>query len=345
MKRILLLLAALTGLAACSESLFPEGREEVTLNVGIKQTGTSTKASIAGTTDENRVSGIQVFVFKVHSGSYVFEASAKAAGSTVDITVTTGEKDIILLANEPADYTGITDRGTLLGKVSSLAANSPASLVMSGEVETSVTTANHILEIPVDRMASRVRINRITNKLRNGNAEKDVKVSKVFLTYAGAEASYQGALRGFYATSGINAQLDMDGTAVSSASEKAAVNSLIFKSVNSEVLAENGSYSNAISLYAYPNDNSVAPTLLVVEMEIAGRYFSYPVELPPMPRNSTCEITDLVICSVGNISNGDDSVDPGENTPITFQEATFNVTVKPWTTVPVSNGEDGKYTI
>ncbi|MCR5408837.1 MAG: hypothetical protein K6E61_07035 [Bacteroidales bacterium] len=340
-----MIIAALLGLASCTESLLPVKDSDVTLTVGIKSSIASTKATMAGTTDENKVNSIQVFVFKVNRGAYVFEASARAASSAVDITVTTGEKDVIVLVNEPTDYSGITDRAALLASVSSLANNSPASFVMFGEAESTVTTSIHTLNIPVDRLASRVRIEKITNSLRNGNAGKNVKVSRVYLVNAGAGASFSSALSGFYATVGINAGLDFNGTAVSSSDEKAAVNALVYSNINSSVLAEGASYSNPISLYAYPNDKSVKSTLLVVEMEIAGRYFTYPVELPAMPGNSTLEVSELVITSIGNISNGDDVLDDGENEPITFQEATFNVTVKPWTIIAVSNGTDGKYTI
>lgn len=344
MKKMFLL-AALLGLASCTESLLPMKDSDVTLTVGVKSSTASTKATITGTTDENKINGIQVFVFKVNRGTYVFEAAAKAAASFVDITVTTGDKDVILLVNEPSDYTGITDRATLLDKVSSLANNAPASLVMAGEVEAGVSTSDHVLDIPVDRMASRVKVSKITNRLRNGNAGKNVKVSRVFLTGAGASSTYSGTLGGFYACSGVNSMLDLGGTAVSSSTEKSAVNSLIYKNINSEILADGGSYNTAVSLYTYPNDNTVMATHLVVEMEIDGRYFTYPVELPPIARNCTCEVTELVISSIGNVSNGDDILDDGENDPITFQQATFNVTVKPWTQVNVSNNDDGKYTI
>ncbi|MBP5675430.1 MAG: hypothetical protein J6W94_00250 [Bacteroidales bacterium] len=344
MKR-LILLAALLGLASCTENLLLQNDSDVTLTVGIKSSAASTKATLAGTTDENKINGIQVFVFKVNGGTYVFEAAAKASASSVDITVTTGDKDVIMLVNEPADYTGVTDRATLLGKVSSLANNAPASLVMAGELETTVSTTDHVLDIPVDRMASRIKVSKITNRLRNGNADKNVKIARVFLTGAVASCTFSGTQAGFYATSGVNSELDLGGTAVNSAAEKAAVNSLIYKSINSDVLSDGTSYSTPVSLYAYPNDNSVKATHLVVEMEIDGQYFTYPVPMPQMAGNCTCEVTELVISSIGNVSNGDDILDPGEDEPITFQEASFNITVKPWTVVPVSNGDDGKYTI
>lgn len=343
----LLIIAALLGLASCTVSLTPVNDSDVTLTVGVKSSYAETKAeTVAGTTDENKVNSIQVFVFKVNQGTYVFEAAAKAATSSVDITVTTGQKHVIMLVNEPTDYTStVTDRDVLLAKTSSISHNSPASFVMFGETTGEVTTTSHTLSIPVDRLASRVKIGKITNKLRNGNAGKNVKLSRVFLTNAGASATYAAARNGFYATSGVNSLLDLNGTAVSAASEKSAVNTMIYKNINSDILDDGTSFSNPVSLYAYPNDNLVKPTRLVVEMEIAGQYFTYPVELPVMAGNTTLEISEMVITSIGNVSNGDDVLDDGEDQPIVFQDNTFNVTVKQWTVVPVSNGADGKYTI
>lgn len=343
----LLTLAALLGLASCTVNFNPVNDSEVTLTVGVKSTRAETKAeTVAGTTDENKVNSIQVFVFKVNNGTYVFEAAARSAASSVDITVTTGQKDVIILVNEPSDYvTTVTERDVLLAKVSSLAQNSSSSYVMFGETTGEVSATSHTIDVPVDRLASRVRISKITNKLRNGNAGKNVKVSRVFLSNAGATVTYAAARNGFYATAGINSKLDLNGTAVSGASEKASVNALIYKNINSDVIADESSYSTPISLYAYPNDNAIKPTCLIVEMEIAGRFFTYPVELPAMAANTTLEVSEMVITSIGNVSNGDDILDPGEDQPVEFQENTFSVTVKPWTVVPVATDTDGKYTI
>lgn len=346
MKLHLTLSAALIGLVSCTASLVPETGKEVDLSVGVKSTSALTKSTVTGTTDENKVSSVQVFVFKVHQGTYVFEASAKAEASKASVTVTTGDKDVILIVNENTDYTAVTDRGTLLSKVSSLAGNTPSSFVMIGETEATVTTTEHTLDIPVDRMASRVRISKITNKLRNGHANNNVKVSRVYLTGARATAPYStdGTPTGFYATTGINSSLDLDGNAVGN-SEKTAVNALIYTNISSDILADGSSYSTPVSLYAYPNDNSVRKTHVVVEMEIGGKYYTYPVELPPMGRNCSCEIAELVISSIGNVSDGDDLLEDDEDEPITFLEASFNVTVKPWTEITVSNTDDGKYSI
>ena len=347
MKKYLFIIAALAGLVSCSVSMSPE-QESVVLNVGIKAPAMQTRATMTGTAGENRITSIQVFVFKKNQDVYLLEAAAKALESTsVDVTVTAGTKNVLVLVNEPRDYTSETDRSEILSMVSNLADNTPSSMVMMGQVTSHVSTSEHILEVPVNRLASRVRLCKVTNRLVNGYAAKSVRLARVFLTGVAASVPYspEASSSGFYATGGIASALDLDGVAVSSASAKAAVNSLIYKSVSSEVIADGASYSTPVPLYGYPNDGAARKTHLVAELEIDGKYFTYPVELPPMERNCTCEISELVVTAIGNPSNGDDVLDPGEDEPITFTEATFNVTVQPWTVVPVSNDADGKYTI
>ena len=346
MKKYLYYFVALAGLVSCTVSMSPH-QEPVVLNVGIKAAGGQTKATMNGSAEENLISSIQVFVFKQNQGVNMLEAAVRAESSSVDVTVTAGTKNVLVLVNEPKNYTAETDRSALLSMFSNLADNTPSSMVMIGQVTCQVSTADRILEVPVSRLASRVRLCKVTNSLRNGYAAKNVKLARVFLTGAAASAPYssEGASSGFYATAGIGSALDLNGQAISSASIKAAVNSLIYKSLSSEVIADGASYSTPIPMYGYPNDGTTTKTHLVVELEIDGSFFTYPLDLPPMERNCTCEINELVITAIGNPSNGDDILDPGEDVPITFVQATFNVSVEPWTVVPISNGADGKYTI
>lgn len=346
MKKYLLIIAALAGLASCTDSVYPE-QEPVVLSVGIKAPAPHTKATITGSAGENRITSIQVFVFKQNQDAYMLEAAAKAESTSVEVKVTAGTKNVLVLVNEPRDYTAETNRNVILSMVSNLADNTTSTMVMMGQVTSQVSTAEHILEVPVSRLASRVRLCKLTNSLANGYAAKNVRLARVFLTGVAASAPYSpdAASSGFYATVGIGSALDLDGQAVGSASVKAAVNSLIYKSISSEVIADGASYTTPVPLYGYPNDGAVKKTHLVVELEIDGKYFTYPVELPPMERNCTCEISELVVTAIGNPSNGDDVLDPGEDEPITFTQATFNVNVQPWTVVPVSNNTDGKYTI
>lgn len=346
MNKYLLIFAAMAGLVSCSVATSPD-QEPIVINVGVKSPNVHTKATMTGSTGENRISSIQVFVFKQNQNAYMLEAAAKAESSSVEVTVTAGTKDVLVLVNEPVDYTSETDRSTILAKVSDLADNTPSSMVMMGQASCNVSTAERTIEVPVNRLVSRVRLCKVTNKLQNGYAGKNIKLSRVFLTSVAAAVPYSpdAASSGYYATEGIASELDLNGQGVSSAAVKTAVNSLIYKNVSSDIIADGASYSTPIPLYGYPNDGTGTKTHLVVELEINGNYFTYPLELPPMERNCTCEVSELVVTAIGNPSDGDDVLEPGEDDPITFVQATFNITVEPWTVVPVSNHDDGKYII
>ena len=321
--------------------------DPVDLSVGIS-TGIATKATLDGTAAENTVSSVQVFVFKRSGSAYVFEASGKAEGdSPLHLTVTSGDKSILALVNEPADYTSEKSHDAILSKVTALKDNSPSCFAMVGETDYRVSATERSVSVPVDRIAARIRVKKITNELRNGFAGKSVKLLRVYLTGAAAVSDYRKSASGssLYATKGIASALDLDGTAVSNASEKSAVNALIYKQIGSSVIPESGSYDTPVSLYAYPNGGGVRPTHLVAELEIDGNAYTYPVEIPLLESNSTYEFSELVIRSIGNPSNGDDTIDPGEDNPISSEEVSFSVEVQGWNVHPVSNGADGNYTI
>ena len=349
---LLSIAAAACLLAGCNKNaqlpaLQASNDNVIDLSVGVS-TGIATKATLEGTAAENTVSSVQVFVFKRSGSAYVFEASGKAEGdSPLHLTVTSGDKSVLALVNEPADYTSEKSHDAILAKVTSLKDNSPSSFVMVGETDCKVSATDRSVSVPVDRIAARIRVRKITNELRNGFAGKSVKLLRLYLTGAAARSDYKMSAAGssLYATRGINSALDLDGTAVSNASEKSAVNALIYNQIGSSVIPESGSYDTPVSLYAYPNGGGVRPTHLVAELEIDGNPYTYPVEIPLLESNSTYEFSELVIRSIGNPSNGDDTIDPGEDDPISSEEVSFSVEVQGWNVHPVSNGDDGNYTI
>ena len=103
---------------------------------------------------------------------------------------------------------------------------------------------------------------------------------------------------------------------------------MLYESVNSKITAPNTD-SNAHHFYCYPNpyksdtfstDWSPRPTRLVVEAELGGTLYYYPVSLPELKQNTQCNVTLTV-------------VRPGATSPEQDMDkyaAVFNIEVKDW---------------
>lgn len=345
MKRTIIT-AALLAMVLVSCKKENQAEERVEMSVGVTAAA-ATKATISGTDGENAVDGIQVFVYKKAGNDLIYETAAKAEASSVNISVTTGAKGLLALVNCKNTLTDIMERSSVLGSESYLKDNTPTHFEMAGEASESIDRNTGGVSVPVNRLAARIRLLKITNEMENGYENKEVRLCRVFLTGAGACVKYSGVIpsTGLYATNGTNTMLDLGGNKVTDGAEKAAVNALIYKSIGETAIAHGASWQNGVSLYAYPNDGSARKTHMVAEMKIDGRFYTYPIELDSVRGNCTYEITELVLKSLGNPSNGDDILDPGEDDPIVKTTASFSVDVLPWTEQAVSNGEDGKMTI
>ena len=358
MKKLILFLSAallIGSLASCKkQDTFDAPRAQqqsatkVALSVGIKST--ATKATEDGTAAENTVSNIQVFVFKANGSAFVYEASAKADATSLDMIVTSGDKTVLVLVNEADDLTAMTDYHAILAVANSLKDNGASNFMMVGSTTYTVTETNHSIVVPVNRVAARFKIKKVTNELRN-DKDKNVKVRRAYLSNVPVANNYTLTLAAsnFYATTGINENLDLDDSPVAAGAEKTAVNGFIYKSIASDIVAADASYSTEIVLYGYPNDGATKKTLLVLEMEVDGKYYTYPVEIPVIAANNSYEISEFVLRSLGNSSDGDDDIDEGnENDPITNITASFSVEVLPWTVNAIANGtgaDEGKYVI
>lgn len=357
MRKIFLFLCgalALSAFASCNkndkEVAQPDQKaERVTLSVGIK--GNATKATVDGTAAENTVNSIQVFVFKLNEGSYVYEAYGTDTDASVDITVTTGTKQIVAIVNDATDYSAQTDRATILALANNFKDNGASSFRMAGTLVYKVTSSEHSASIPVNRTAARVRIQKITNALGT-HKDESVKINRVYLTNVAAYNDYTNvkAATNFYATTSVNSTLDLDGAAVAVAAEKTAINGFTYSALDQAIgSTESYEYDTPVVLYAYPNDGATATTRVVVEMVVNSKYYTYPIELATMAANTTYDIAELKLVNLGNPSDGDEDINEGdENDPISSQSASFSVAVQPWTIAPIANGtgaDEGKYVI
>ena len=92
------------------------------------------------------------------------------------------------------------------------------------------------------------------------------------------------------------------------------------------------------------NNTTKKNTLLVVEANIAGSFYTYPIMIAgTVERNKSYEISELIIKHLGNTSDGDDDIEGDENKPIQTSSVSVGVNVLDWDQVLV--GDNGTITL
>lgn len=300
--------------------------EPVNFTVTVTAPSPSTKTTTENTADEARIATIDILVFKYNSalGDFVIDSQVSQNGSgAVSITATAGTRRILAVVNTDISLASITAYNELKNKYFSLLAQKRNQFTMMGmvdNVELSPLTGN--IEIPVSRIVSRIKLDKITNALENGGlANKTFQVCRVFL---GAVTDIWNladrtdvAYQQYYSLDGFGFGVTIGDQSVTGA-DMVAINNLIYnKLATPETVAHNASYETPFILYAFPNPGTSHPTKLYVELSIGGQKYLYPVPLPTViGRNSSIEIRNLRIKHLGNPSDGDDRFDEGEDTPI-----------------------------
>ncbi len=343
MKKKLLFITAAAGLLALAACTREELRtsfwyeepspEKVSLTVRIEGGPSHTKAEIQSA-EEAKVNTLQVFVFNGDNID-VYGKASDALSLTLDATV--GERTVWALANAP-DLGSVTSLAALKAEVSAFSDNAAGAFVMSGG-EVVTLTASSSVTVPVSRIAARVVIRKITRKLSAAGLaalpEGDFSLVRAYLLDVPAEQRYDRTLTSFsaWASSSLG-----DGRIVTS-------NVLLCQApTGTATIAQGGSYEWGTALYCYPNptteDGSAAKvTRLVLECSIDGSLYTYPVLLDGgVVSNRSYEIKELVITRLGNPSDGDDDIDPGEDQPVTSVDIPFGVSVSDWEVVLLGEG-------
>lgn len=313
-KSIFAFAAALAALVACNKNetapavQTPEALIPCELTVGI--CGSMTKATAVTTENEAKVNNLQIFVFRGEDlDAYATVDNAKE----LTLSCTAGEREVYALVNAP-DYSAVSGKTALLGKVSELSASSLSSFEMVGHKAVTLPQATSV-EIDVNRIAARVVLKKITRNFTSAALQAlDFKVDAIYLVNVAGNTSY-------------------DLTAVPSAwynvaENKGEISHLLADAPESSI-ANGSSYSTAHTFYGYPNDLSVNTTRLVIETTLGTTKYYYPIDMPVMESNKSYEIEEVTITRPG-------SDDPDE--PVSFADASFSVNVLDWTVVPVTEG-------
>lgn len=288
----------------------PVDGDNVTLDVSVPLSSGTKVTDVAG---EATVNSLQVFVFRKDG---VLEAEARDDANTLSLSCTTGPKDVYAVANAPR-ITGINTLNSLKSKVSALSENSPTSFVMSGVKDVTLSGPTSV-EIEVKRLVARVCIRKITNNFTLEQYRTGVvKIKGIYLLNVQSSFQYLGDLPALTWTNlhSFNSN---------------AIPDLLYSGVMNTALNYGTPYETSNYFYCYPNptadDTSEAGTgarftRLVVELDINGKSYYYPVSIPGIERNKSYEITELKITRLGAAS-------PDE--PVSSLTATFTLKVLDW---------------
>ena len=333
MKKYLYLLSAgIISLAACDKTVNMTEKGPVQrTTVSIRIAGAMTRAT-EQTSEEAAVNTVQVLVFR--DGGIETYASASGTNEVV-LSTTAGSHSVYAVVNAPS-LAGIEQETALKATLSSLSDNSASNFVMAGHENLVFNATNPVpFPIHIERLAIRVEIDRIVNNLSNSVlASKEFKINKIFLANVNTNDylidDYTPVSEDFVHHTG--ALLTTDG--------------FLYRNISGSPIAKgtdpSDGYNTAHTFYGYQNPQGLYSTLLVVEVMIGDKYYTYPLELGAgaLLSNRIYRISELQITRLGNDSNGDDTIDDGEIDPITVASATVEVIVDDWTVVLV-NG-DGK---
>lgn len=270
--------------------------------------------------DHSVVNSVQFFVFD----GEVLDAYKKiTSGTSTTMTVKAGEKTVWAVVNAP-DISNVTTL-TQLKAVSSTLANNASYFVMVGS-ETETVPSEDPIEIEVKRIVSRVVVKQVTAEFTNpAYAAMSCKLVKMFLINAPADINLQlnaapttwYAQRAYEAVTGLTDFLSTSGG-------------------NHEL--NSSAFETDCYHYCYPNPTvadsqatswSARHTRMVIEVLLGSETFYYPITLPVLEPGKSYEIENLTITRKGSSS---------PDQPISLSEADFEISVKEWTVVPVTEG-------
>lgn len=322
-KSKILMLAAALGFAACD----PAVPEKTTVDSGecnlvVNCSFGATKAVGQTQTAENKINNLSVFVFRTDTGHKLDASAYSDSGeATLQLRCTIGEKMVYVLANSASDYTyQIRCEADLLALSSSLTDNGLSNLFMMGTTTQSLSGASCTLTVPVARLVSSVRLEKISNMMEaNGyRAAGLFTVNAVYLTNVVGTWALDGSTNPrTLGEAGWLARLEKQ------------VQGLICDNGVDRVVDYGQELNELHTFYAFPNNCelkedaawSQRSTMLVVEATLDGVKYYYPVAVGPLEANKQYVINNFIIRR------------PGSNHPwevVHKTDVTVQIEVIPW---------------
>ena len=302
--------AALMGCEKTNDEQIPDGKTGVELEVKIPIVHTRS----IGTDNEDKVNDVQIFVFDHNK---MLEAYAKGSGTEASITLscTTGQKEVVALVNAKplSDVKSLTD---LESRKTNLSDNAFDSFVMEGKVSATLK-ASSAVEVDVARIAARVAVTEVAVDFElNQHDEQTFQIRSMYLINVAGERTYLNS-----------SKPDKWYNKMKKESDAPAITGLTLEDAYASVTTP---YAEARYLYCYPNPTasdvsggawSARFTRLVVEAELGGKLYYYPVSLKDGIKSNTSYEIKMKITRPGSTS---------PDKPIDSMTAGFIVNVLPW---------------
>lgn len=336
MKKYILSIATLASIAAASScrqetAAVSEKAQKVEITVCAAANDITTAKSDEGTAAERAVGSATFFVFNADG---TLDAAQTVSASSTTMTVTEGSgKSVYAVVNSKEDLSASCSSAASLeamADASLTAEGGTDAFTMSGKVSgVDISRTANSVGVPVERMAAKISIDKITNNLNSAIGSLTIK--RIFLANVAGSAYWfdDGSTSVWMHKAGKNLT-DLEW--------------MCSGSLNATV-AGGQSYSTPHVFYCYPNstvtDSEEATwcprhTRLVVETVIGGETYFYPISLNAIvsggeiQRNTLYDIQELTIKHLG-------SDDPDHN--VSTGQVSFSVSVKDWDTVELGRME------
>ena len=288
-------------------------RTELTVGIATEMTRSTTITA----DDEVKVNNLQVFVFR---GDALDAYGVADNASSVTVSCTKGDREVYAVVNAP-DLKDIATKTDLLAAKSALTDNDESNFVMFGKTDATLPSELPV-NVEVDRMVSKVVLKTVNRAFTSAAlAALDFSIDEIFITNVAGDVNYGMTDNpvDWYNKLDYSSEMAMfthDAPAASVVNEE--------------------SYSTQHTFYCYPNKaadsdaSSWSPrrTRLVLKTTLGTDTYYYPVTLPELENNKSYEL-ELTITRPGS-----DNADM----PVSFEDCAFEITVKPWTVVAVTDG-------
>lgn len=290
-----------------------------TVSLEVKLVSEDTKTSGEGGNEEKAISNYQVLVFDMSSRMLEVYDSPDASLTSITIECTTGQKEVVVLANAP-DVSGIVSYDTFLKTKSKLADNALGRLVMEGHASPNLTASGGEVVVDVRRIVSKVILNEVTVDFESDAYDKmDFVIKKAYLTNVAGDKSYLAE--------NADPTLWYNKTVRNSVS---SIDPLVYEDLGSVNIKETKKYTAKHHFYCYPNPYTTdtftidswteRPTRLVLEATLGNVPYYYPISLPELKQNTKYYVSLHIIR-------------PGSTSPEQDMDkyaVSFNVTVEEW---------------